>query len=321
MAAAAVVLVVVAITAAAGPAFAGWRAVPTVASPERIKHAAQACGSLVPPVIVDTRGPYTAAVFGGRNGGVACLQGPAVSFAGQFAAGARFGSRVAADQIQTFVAAGADPKRQAFVLLAGRVGSDVTAVVIHRGHGHNVLATLRNGWYLAWWPAQTRATGATVTTNSGSHTIKLPALATAPPLSCAGSNTACAAVGGGTGASGLLAGPPMIGGTLHKPFRSVLLFLVYNATNVQLCVHLGAAPKRVPLSSEPATNCASARLIHTLPRTYPVQRNLLELFHDSVWMVSLPRHVGEHGRLTAYLRAFGLGRWRRGTFGEITAAW
>ena len=35
--------------------------------------------------------------------------------------------------------------------VAGRIGSDVTAVIIHAGE-RTVAATLSNGWFVAWWP-------------------------------------------------------------------------------------------------------------------------------------------------------------------------
>ena len=143
-------MVVVISGSTASPAFAGWSATPTAPSPGQIAASLRACNSLVPVVIVDTRGPYTAAVFSGRAGGVACLEGPFGSSAGGMAGLSASRHPVAAGQVQTFVLTGSDSKGNGFVLLAGRVGAGVTGVTIHRRNGPNVIASVKDGWYLAW---------------------------------------------------------------------------------------------------------------------------------------------------------------------------
>ena len=131
---------------------------------------------------------------------------------------------VAAGQVQTFVLTGSDSKGKGFVLLAGRVGAGVTGVTIHRSNGGDVVASVKDGWYLAWWPARGRAISATVTTTHGSRTIHLPPVATQTSVSCGGPpNTGCGAVGGSGSGGSALGGPPLIQGLVQKPFGSVLL--------------------------------------------------------------------------------------------------
>jgi hypothetical protein len=80
--------------------------------------------------------------------------------------------------VHTAVVVGSDTDRHAFVLLAGRVGSAVRSIVIHRSNHVDVIASIKHGWYLPWWPAPPHAINATVTTASGVHDIALPSLAT-----------------------------------------------------------------------------------------------------------------------------------------------
>jgi hypothetical protein len=285
----------------ASPAFAGWTAVPSATSPEQIARALRRCNSRVPLVMAEERGPYTGAVFGGPHGGVACVLGPSMSFAGGIGA-----APVAADQIGTAVVSSTDARGNAFMLLAGRVGSAVTGVAIHRSDAREVIATVTHGWYLAWWPANTRATYATVTTSRGGHTTSLPPLATGNPGSAcrAPVGGGCAGVDG-SGGAGLMYGPPMFEDVIARPFGSVLLFVVDSARRVRFCLHQ-AAP-------HPGTSCTYARLLTALPRSYPVQRNLLQVFYRSVWAVRLPHPAARHGSVTAVISMIGFGRWGNST--------
>ncbi len=317
----ALVIIIVISGSTATPAFAGWTTRPTAPASGQIAGAVRACRALVPVVVVDTRGPYTAAVFGNRDGGVACVTGQSMSFTASFGAATSSHDRVAANDIQSFVATGSDSNGHAFVLMAGRVGSAVTSVTIHRSNRTDVVASVKDGWYLAWWPARVRATNGTVGTTHGRHTITLPALATQAPISCAGRHdSGCAAVQGGSGGSGLFSGPPTISGAVSRPFGATLLFVVYNARRVQLCLHQGTAPQPPEASTPPATNCVQAQLLTKRPGSYPVQRNLLQVFRDSVWVVHLPSRIPRHGALTADVTAFGFTGWGSNS-GGFTVTW
>jgi hypothetical protein len=300
----------------ASPAFAGWSATPTAASTAQIAATLRACHSRVPLAIADTRGPYTAAIFGGRLGGVACLVGPSSSAAGGIAGLTTSGKPVAPDQVQTSALTGSDAQGHGFVLLAGRAGSRVTGVTIHRSHGGDVVASVKHGWYLVWWPADIRAINATVTSTHDSHMIDLPSAATQGSSSC---GAGCASFGG-SGGGAALGGPPLIQGPVAKPFHSILLFVVSNARRVQLCLHPGPAPASGPPVTPSMTNCIQARLLTKLPRSYPVQRNLLTLFQDSVWMIKLPRRIESRHSLHADVTVFGYRGWGSSS-GGFGASW
>jgi hypothetical protein len=240
-AATAAIIVLLLSGSAAAPAFAGWTANPTVAGKQQVSAAIHRCG-LAGPLLVEARGPYTAAVFASASGGSACIIGPGGmsdvgSVGGVVAPDNRFGP----DHIGTAVITGSDTDGHAFILLTGRVGSAVRSVVIHRANHTNVIASVKDGWYLAWWPASTPAADATVTTTHGTHTVALPILAK-QTVSCGPSVHTrvldgkrlvgvCASSGGaasnGPGSDGV-PGPPLIGGPLAKPFHGILLMNVWN---------------------------------------------------------------------------------------------
>jgi hypothetical protein len=183
-------VLVITLGSGAAPAFAGWTAAPTHGSPAQTAAALKACGSRG-PVLIETRGPFTAAVYAERDGLKTCVQGGSVSFDAS-ARGVGEGS-VRAGQIQAALSSGAS-SGHAFSVLDGRVGVGVTAVKIALSNGVTATATVSHGWYLVWWPGAIHATKAQITTASGTRTSSLPASATAGPPSC-GPNKSCASVG------------------------------------------------------------------------------------------------------------------------------
>lgn len=291
----------------AAPAFAGWSARPTVALAQQITDATRRCG-LSGPVLAEARGPYTAAVFTSRSGASACVEGPGVAFVGSIGGEKAADNPIKPDQIHTAAAAGWDTERHAFVLVAGRVGAGVRSIVIHRSNHVDVIASVKNGWYLAWWPARTRATHATVTTTGGVHDVALPSLATSGPPSCgARSGTGCAGLQAGSNGPGSagVPGPPLIGGPLATPVDRTLLLNVDNASRVLVCFHPPANPTAVMQPNGRTGPCTPAARLTRLPRRYPVQKNLLEVFPNSVWRVTLPTSTPGHGAIGFLVIAYG----------------
>jgi hypothetical protein len=307
---------------AAGPAFAGWSPRPTLALPRQIALATRRCG-LGTPALVEARGPYTAAVFTSRSGASACVEGPSVSVIGSIGGVRAPDNQIAPNQVQTAVISGTDSRGRAFVLLAGRVGSAVRSIVIHRGNHGAVSASIKNGWYLAWWPALASATNATVTTSSGVHDTALPSLATSRPPSCGvGHDSACAAVQAGSNGPGSagVPGPPLIGGPLTKPFDHTLLLQVDNASRVLVCFHPPRDAAAAMQPDGPTGPCTHAALLTRLPPSYPVQKNLLEVFPNSVWKVRLPTGTAAPGSRTFLVVALGRPGWGQARSG-VTVSW
>lgn len=108
--------------------------------------------------------------------------------------------------VQTHTSTTADG---AYTLVDGRAATGVTAVTLLLDDGQNVVATVADGWLIAWWPGDSAATSAQVTTVSGTSTEALqsatkggPGPAT-PPLP-----GACASAAGAANASEPSGGPP-----------------------------------------------------------------------------------------------------------------
>jgi len=233
-----------------------------------------------------------------------------VSFVGSIGGVQAPDNPIAPNQIQTAVASGTDTDGQTFILLAGRVGSAVRSIVIHRSDHIDVIASIKNGWYLAWWPARAHATDATVTTSGGVHDIALPSLATSSPASCGGPpGSGCVAVQGGSNGSAGVPGPPLIGGPLAKPFDGTFLLQVDNALKVLVCFHPPHNETAAMQPNGPTGPCTHAARLTRLPSSYPVQKNLPEVFPNSVWKVKLPTGTGDHGALVFLVVAFGTRSW------------
>jgi hypothetical protein len=302
---------------AATPAFAGWTARPQAAHRQQITAAIRRCG-LTGPVLVEARGPYTAAVFASASGGSACVIGPGMSDVGSVGGVVAPDNRFRPNQIGVAVITGSDTEGHAFVLLAGRVGSAVRAVVIHRRSHTDVTASVKDGWYLAWWPAGTPATYATVTTTRGTHTVALPILArkTASCNACVSSGPSS----NGPGSDGV-PGPPLIGDPLTKPFHGTLLFNVWNdASRVLVCFHPPANLSVAVGVNGPTGPCTRATLLTRLPPGYPVQRNLLEVFPKGVWEIKLPNGNRRHGTIVFLVVAYNHFRYGQER-SELTVTW
>jgi hypothetical protein len=315
---------------AAAPAFAGWTARPAVALKQQIIDATHRCG-LADPTLVEARGPYTAAVFASTSGGTACVVGPAMSFVGSVGGVQAPDNRFKPNRIGMAVTTGSDTRGHAFILLAGRVGSAVRSVVIHRSNHIDVIASMTDGWYLAWWPASTHATNATVTTTNGVRNVALPTLAKITP-SCrvihAGFghghrlSGACASSGAGSNGPGSdgVPGPPLIGQPLAKPFEGTLLFNVWNAYQVLVCFKPPSNLSAALRPNGPTGPCTHATLLTRLPARYPVPKNLLEVFPKGVWEIRLPAGTRNHADRVFLVVALGTSRFPQAR-NEITVNW
>jgi hypothetical protein len=188
---AAAVVALVTVGSNAAPAFAGWRATPSTPAPGQLAQAAEACGQdLGSPVLTDSRGPYTAAIYADSTTGEVCLSGNGVSVSSSSTS--QVPTSVAAGQIQSSGGGTRDSAGNALTLVDGRTGVGVTAVTIDRSDGTSVQATVANGWYLAWWPGAAAASNAEVTTASGTSTVAFPSMPALSAPACP-SGAHCAA--------------------------------------------------------------------------------------------------------------------------------
>jgi hypothetical protein len=85
-----------------------------------------------------------------------------------------------------------------YTLVDGRVASGVTGVTLVRDDGQNVVATVADGWLIAWWPGHATATSSQVSTASGTSTESLQVSTKGPPTPPWLLPGACASAAGNT---------------------------------------------------------------------------------------------------------------------------
>ena len=164
----------------AAPAFAGWTASPTTPLPGQLVAAQQQCAAGTgAPLLTDTRGPYTASIY---PDGSTCVQGNGIQISSSSGGGGK--TSTPAGTIELNGAGQSDSDGHALTMVDGPVGAGVTVVTITRSDGSSVQATVKNGWYLAWWPGSERAVTAQVATASQTSTQSFPARSEQPTPAC-----------------------------------------------------------------------------------------------------------------------------------------
>ena len=201
----AAVLVVVFGGAGAQDAFAGWTASPTPPASGQTASALSDCTSRLAeaapvaatdwkPLVIDTRGPFTAVILQGTDASGTCLTGPSFTTAdvnltrpsgslhilsvgdahqkpptvSVIAPNSANSDPISlAEQEQTSV------DGQPYTLLQGQVQPGVTVAVLLLSDGTQVQATVANGSIVAWWPSNANATSAQLTSDSGVTTQQL----------------------------------------------------------------------------------------------------------------------------------------------------
>jgi hypothetical protein len=76
----------------------------------------------------------------------------------------------------------------AYTLIDGRTASGVTGVTFVREDGQDVVATVTDGWLVAWWPGTAQTTSVQVTTAYGTTSERLQPLSMPSPPSAPSAN-------------------------------------------------------------------------------------------------------------------------------------
>ena len=195
-------------------------------------------------MLTDVRGPFTVALFQDDGAYAACFTSSSFTVVNQISSGGAAGSssgsvsvrsgnganspagvggamrqgrtRVVMDGtssgdlqhiVQTQLSTTADGP---YTLVDGQTASGVTGVTLVRDDGQDVVATVSDGWFVAWWPGSATATSSQVSKASGTVSEQLeplsmplpgsgPTLGSGGPLS--GSGTTDNSGNSGTGAS------------------------------------------------------------------------------------------------------------------------
>jgi hypothetical protein len=194
-------------------AFAAWTASPTAPAPGQVAAAEAACiarpanprpGAPALPrevTLADTRGPFTLLLFGANTttqGALMCVSGPdgtQLSIEkGQLPPLPEAG-QVTLYRLQAEYANG-----QPYTVAEGSAGPGVSAATLALSDGPQVVTTVGNGLFLAWWPGSATVTSATVTTASGTTTQTI----NSPPVDTGGPGTPSASRTGPGSANGPL---------------------------------------------------------------------------------------------------------------------
>ncbi len=202
----------------AAPAYAGWSAAPSAASSSPSSQADQSClGALSDqpaggelgsgpwqPLLTDVRGPFTVALYqndsaymgcftsstftqvtqvssdGDTSNGVLKVSGSGSGNTSQGLSTVTVGGTTSGDLqnvVQSHLSTGDGP----YTLVDGRVASGVTGVAFVLDNGQDVVATVADGWLLAWWPSDVAATSSQVTNASGTMSETLETSTKGPP--------------------------------------------------------------------------------------------------------------------------------------------
>ena len=160
------------------------------------------------PLLTDVRGPFTVALYqndsaymscftsssftqvtqvssdGGTSNGVLKVSGSGSgSGSGSPAHGLSMvtvGGTTSGD-LQNVVQSHLSTADGPYTLVDGRVAAGVTGVTLVLDNGQDVVATVADGWLLAWWPSEAAATSSQVTNASGTTSETLVSSTKGPP--------------------------------------------------------------------------------------------------------------------------------------------
>ena len=203
----------------AAPAYAGWSTAPTAASSSLSSQADKSClGALSSdqpaggelgsgpwqPLLTDVRGPFTVALYqndsaymgcftsssftqmtlvssdGDTSNGVLKVSGSGSGSSSQGLSTVTVGGTTSGD-LQNVVQSHLSTADGPYTLVDGRVASGVTGVTLVLDNGQDVVATVADGWLLAWWPSDAAATSSQVTNASGTTSEALVLSTKGPP--------------------------------------------------------------------------------------------------------------------------------------------
>lgn len=161
-------------------------------------------------VLTDVRGPFTISLFHDDGAYAACFMGPSFSELNLIAAPSKSGSNSVSSGVMFQQARGSSSgsgegsslstsssslpqiveshlttsSDGPYTLIDGQTQPGVTGVTLVLNGGQDVVASVADGWFMAWWPGGNDATAAEVTTASGTTTQALvsPKGPNRPPL-------------------------------------------------------------------------------------------------------------------------------------------
>jgi hypothetical protein len=158
-------------------AFAGWTAQPTAATPSQVSAAEAACRSKLPfsglPLVLsEQRGPFTFQIYADDRTSAGCIDG--AGFQNESGVESSAPIVVPADQLLLSSSHAPVGGGDGYSFAEGRAGANVTGATLLLSDGQSVTATVEGGWFVAWWPGDSAAASAQLTTSDGPKTQTFP---------------------------------------------------------------------------------------------------------------------------------------------------
>jgi hypothetical protein len=194
--------VAIGVLGGASPAFAGWSASPTPPAPGQLAKAIGGCRARIPfgglPLkLTDTRGPFTFVVYANDRTSNICITSPSfTSVSGWVSARPQ---TVPPGHLDLTTDHTTNRAGTAYSFSDGRAAGDVSAATLNLDDGSHVQATVRNGWFVAWWPSAHQVLSATLTTPGGRRTQRFRAAGSACNPKLCTSGQISSRTGTGTG--------------------------------------------------------------------------------------------------------------------------
>jgi hypothetical protein len=164
-------------------AFAGWQPVPTAADPTLANDARATCLSdaslpAMSLVAQDQRGVAATLLYAGGGELAICLvvrdSAGAVLYATSGVS--HLEDRSGLLKIDTGISAPKVPNDPGLRIVAGRVDQAVKGVKVSRADGVKVEATVKSGYFVAWWPTDDDVVNVTATDSAGATLATVPGL-------------------------------------------------------------------------------------------------------------------------------------------------
>jgi hypothetical protein len=162
----------------ASNAFAGWTPQPTPPTAAQVAAAEAYCSANmgfpgVPLQLLDTRGPFTIAIYSDGSENDFCTVGPPFRNVSSWSVSPPL--TLAPGKLFLWTDHVATVEGQPYGTMIANVAGDVTAADVTLDDGSAVTATVHNGWAVAWWPGDHHLASAQLTTPSGTRTLTFPA--------------------------------------------------------------------------------------------------------------------------------------------------
>ena len=159
---------------AVGPtvAFVGWQPIPGVADSTLASGAIPECHAADAELVAqDQRGNAATLLFASGRELTLCLavEDSSGTIVAAASGGTHLGTQSGALSVDTGMSVPANPGWPGLRILAGRTSGAVATVTVTRSDGVEITATVRSGYFVAWWPSD--IPGATVTARGASGTV------------------------------------------------------------------------------------------------------------------------------------------------------